>query len=179
VMLGLHPRPAARLATEFGALRGGQPPPQWYLTPRLETDLLLQNASPGALEGALGIAPEVFAATRQDFEVVFHRELGDVPFDSTFFMYDATSVTLLAMDRAIAAGNTLPLGIADAIVEVASFGGTLIRWRDFPRARAVNATGGEMYYVGLTGPVSLSADGSRAIGTTSLWAVEGGAIVDR
>ncbi|HTV24595.1 MAG TPA: ABC transporter substrate-binding protein, partial [Polyangiaceae bacterium] len=49
VMLAMHPRPAARLATELSALRGDQPLPQWYLTPRLKTELLLQNASPGAL----------------------------------------------------------------------------------------------------------------------------------
>jgi ABC-type branched-subunit amino acid transport system substrate-binding protein len=178
VMLAMHPRPAARLATELSALRGAKPLPQWYLTPRLKTELLLSNASPGALEGALGIAPEVSAETRAEFEAEFERSSGDVPFDSTFYMYDATSVTLIAMDRAAAAGNTLPDGITSAIVDVASFGGLLIRWGDFEQARAANASGSDMYYVGLTGPVILAADGSRSRGTSSLWAVEGGAIVD-
>jgi ABC-type branched-subunit amino acid transport system substrate-binding protein len=178
VMLAMHPRPAARLATELGALRGGKPLPQWFLTPRLKTELLLQNASPGVLEGALGIAPEVFAQTRQEFEVRFEQSSGDLPFDSTFYMYDATAVTLMAMDRAVAAGETLPGGIAAAIVDVAAFGGLLIRWGDFERARAANAAGNDMYYVGLTGPVILAADGSRSRGTSSLWAVENGAIVD-
>jgi ABC-type branched-subunit amino acid transport system substrate-binding protein len=178
VMLAMHPRPAARLATELSALRGAKPLPQWYLTPRLKTELLLQNASPGALEGALGIAPEVFAETRAEFEAQFERSSGDVPFDSTFYMYDATTVTLIAMDRAAVAGNTLPDGITSAIVDVASFGGLLIRWGDFEQARAANAAGREMYYVGLTGPVILAPDGSRSRGTSSLWAVEAGAIVD-
>jgi hypothetical protein len=139
---------------------------------------LLQNASPGALEGALGIAPEVFAETRGEFEARFEQSSGDVPFDSSFYMYDATSVTLIAMDRAIAAGDALPAGIAPAIVDVTSFGGLLIRWGDFEQARAANAARSDMYYVGLTGPVILAADGSRSRGTSSLWAVEGGAIVD-
>jgi ABC-type branched-subunit amino acid transport system substrate-binding protein len=178
VMLAMHPRPAARLATELSALRGAKPLPQWYLTPRLKTELLLQNASPGALEGALGIAPEVFAETRAEFEAQFERSSGDVPFDSTFYMYDATTVTLIAMDRAAAAGNTLPDGITSAIVDVASFGGLLIGWGDFEQARAANAAGSEMYYVGLTGPVILAPDGSRSRGTSALWAVEAGAIVD-
>jgi neutral amino acid transport system substrate-binding protein len=178
LMLAMHPRPAARLATELAALRGGKPLPQWYLTPRLKTELLLQNASPGALEGALGIAPEVFAETRQEFEARFEQSSGDVPFDSTFYMYDATAVTLMAMDRAAASGATLPDGIAPAIVDVASFGGLLIGWGDFEQARAANAAGNDMYYVGLTGPVILAADGSRSRGTSSLWAVENGAIVD-
>jgi ABC-type branched-subunit amino acid transport system substrate-binding protein len=39
VMLAMRPRPAARLATELAALRGTKAPPQWYLTPRLKTDL--------------------------------------------------------------------------------------------------------------------------------------------
>jgi ABC-type branched-subunit amino acid transport system substrate-binding protein len=178
VMLAMHPRPAARLATELSALRGSKPLPQWYLTPRLKTELLLQNASPGALQGALGIAPEVFADTRNEFEASFERRSGDVPFDSTFYMYDATSVMLIAMDRAVAAGNTLPDGIAPAMVNVASFGGVRIGWDGFEQARAANATGGKMQYVGLTGPVILTADGSRSLGTSSLWAVEGGTIVD-
>jgi hypothetical protein len=159
-------------------LRGSKPLPQWYLTPRLKTELLLQNASPGALQGALGVAPEVFADTRNEFEASFERRSGDIPFDSTFYMYDATSVTLIAMDRAVAAGNALPEGIAPAIVDVTSFGGARIGWDGFDQARAANATGGKLQYVGLTGPVILTADGSRRLGTSSLWAVEDGAIID-
>lgn len=179
VMLAMHPRPAARLATELSALRGNKPLPQWYLTPRLKTELLLQNASPGALEGALGVAPEVFDDTRAAFEARFEQSAKDMPFDSTFYMYDATSVMLMAMDRAVASGDTLPEGIAGAIVQVASFGGVLVRWGSFAQARAANTAGREMYYVGLTGPVILAADGSRSRGTSSPWAVAGGTIVER
>jgi branched-chain amino acid transport system substrate-binding protein len=178
VMLALHPRVAARLATEVAALRNGKPPPRWYLAPRLKTDLLLQNASPGALEGAKGVGPEVFATTRGEFESRFAQGVGDVPFDATFFMYDATAVALVAMDRARAAGAELPAGLAPAVEQVASFGGIVVRWNEFDVARRINRDGGALQYTGLTGPVILAADGSRAIGTSSIWGVENGAITD-
>jgi ABC-type branched-subunit amino acid transport system substrate-binding protein len=179
VMLAMHPRPAARLATELAALRGDVAPPQWFLTPRLKTELLLQNASPGVWRGAVGIAPEVFADTRREFETRFARRFDDLPFDSTFYFYDATAVVLIALDRSLARGQTLPNGITAAIEEVASFGGVRVDWSHCGRARELNQSGSKLQYVGLTGPVILNEDGSRSLGTSSLWGVEDGAIVER
>ncbi len=177
VMLAMQPRPAARLATELDARRGGKPAPKWFLTPRLKTELLLENASPGAFSDAVGIAPKV--ETRGDFEQRFAARWGDKPFDPTFYQYDATVVALLAMDRALARGDSLPEGIPQAIEEVASFGGVLVNWDDFGPARDLNQARSKMQFSGLTGPVILSKDGSRIIGTTSLWGVQDEAIVER
>ncbi len=179
LMLAMHPRPAARLATELSALRGSRGMPQWFLTPRLKTALLLENASPGALRDAVGIAPEVFAGTRGEFEQQFLAYSGDLPFDPTFFVYDATAVALIAIDRALAQGETLPAGVPQAIDQVASFGGVLIHWSDFAQARTANQNGSKLQYTGLTGPVILDDDGSRIIGTTSLWGVQNEAIIER
>jgi ABC-type branched-subunit amino acid transport system substrate-binding protein len=177
VMLAMQPRPAARLATELDARRGGKPPPKWFLTPRLKTRLLLENASPGAFSEAIGIAPRV--ETRGDFDQRFAARWGDHPFDPTFYQYDATVVALLAIDRALARGDSLPEGIPQAIEEVASFGGVLVDWDDFAPARDLNQARSKMQFSGLTGPVILSRDGSRIIGTTSLWGVQGEAIIER
>jgi ABC-type branched-subunit amino acid transport system substrate-binding protein len=177
VMLAMQPRPAARLATELDARRGGKPAPKWFLTPRLKTELLLENASPGAFSDAVGIAPKV--ETRGDFEQRFAARWGDKPFDPTFYQYDATVVALLAMDRALARGESLPEGIPQAIEEVASFGGVLVNWDDFGPARDLNQARSKMQFSGLTGPVILSKDGSRTIGTTSLWGVQDEAIIER
>ncbi len=179
VMLALQPRVAARLATELQVRRGSRPPPRWFLTPRLKTDLLLINASPGVFDGAVGIAPEVFRDARAEFEQRFEEESGDKPFDPTFYVYDSTAVALLAMDRALAGGDTLPEGIPAAIRQVASFGGVLLNWDDFTQARVTNRARGELQFSGLTGPVLLNTDGSRQIGTTSLWGVRDEAIVER
>jgi ABC-type branched-subunit amino acid transport system substrate-binding protein len=179
VMLAMQPRPAARLATELEARRGAEAPPQWYLTPRLKTELLLQNASPGAFSDAVGIAPQVFDETRAAFEARFRAEWGDVPFDPTFYVYDATAVALLAIDRALARGDALPDGIGAAIQEVASFGGVLLYWDDYAQARQLNQSQSKLQFSGLTGPVILAKDGSRIIGTTSLWGVQNEAIIER
>jgi ABC-type branched-subunit amino acid transport system substrate-binding protein len=178
VMLAMHPRSAAQLATELAALRGNKPPPRWYLTPRLKTELLLQNASPGALRDAVGIAPEVFADTRGDFEQRFYEASGDLPFDAAFYVYDATAVLLIALDRALGRGDELPLGVARAVEEVSSFGGRVVRWHELSLARQLNEKTDKLQYLGLTGPVILEADGSRAIGTYSTWRVEQDHIVD-
>jgi ABC-type branched-subunit amino acid transport system substrate-binding protein len=179
VMLAMQPRPAARLATELAALRGAKPAPNWFLTPRLKTELLLQNASPGAFGAAIGIAPQVFNETRAEFEQLFQEQLDDKPFDPTFYMYDATVVALLAIDRALASEKPLPEGIPQAIEEVASFGGVQVSWDGFEQARQINRAHGKMQYSGLTGPVILANDGSRIIGTTSLWGVQDEAIIER
>jgi ABC-type branched-subunit amino acid transport system substrate-binding protein len=179
VMLALQPRPAARLATELQVRRGSLPAPRWFLTPRLKTELLLVNASPGVFNGAVGIAPQVFPEARAEFEQRFEQELEDKPFDPTFYVYDATAVALLAMDRALARGDTLPEGIPAAIREVASFGGVLLNWDDFEQARSTNQAQSKLQFSGLTGPVILAADGSRIIGTTSLWGVQDEAIIER
>jgi neutral amino acid transport system substrate-binding protein len=177
VMLALQPRPAARLATELDARRGGTPAPKWFLTPRLKTELLLENASPGAFSDAVGIAPEV--ETRGDFEQRFAARWGDKPFDPTFYQYDATVVALLAIDRALARGDTLPESIPQAIEDVASFGGVLVNWDDFAAARDLNQARSKLQFSGLTGPVILAKDGSRIIGTTSVWGVQNEAIIER
>jgi neutral amino acid transport system substrate-binding protein len=177
VMLAMQPRPAARLATELDARRGDKPPTHWFLTPRLKTQLLFQNASPGAFSEAVGIAPKV--ETRGDFDQRFAARWGDHPFDPTFYQYDATVVALLAIDRALARGDSLPEGIPRAIEEVASFGGVLVDWDDFAPARDLNQARSKMQFSGLTGPVILSKDGSRIIGTTSLWGVQDEAIIER
>jgi len=179
VMLAMQPRPAARLATELEARRGGKTPPKWFLTPRLKTDLLLQNASPGAFRGAVGVAPQVLEGTRGEFEQFFAEREGDTPFDPTFYVYDATVVALLAIDRALASGSSLPEGLAQAIQEVTSFGGVLVGWEGFAQARELNASHSKLQFSGLTGPVILLNDGSRSIGTTSLWGVQDEAIVER
>lgn len=179
VMLALQPRVAARLATELQVRRGSRPLPRWFLTPRLKTELLLVNASPGVFSAAVGIAPEVFPEARAEFELRYEQESGDKPFDPTFYVYDSTAVALLAMDRALAGGDTLPEGIPAAIRQVASFGGVLLNWDDFAQARATNQAQGKLQFSGLTGPVLLNTDGSRQIGTTSLWGVHNEAIVER
>ena len=114
-----------------------------------------------------------------EFEQRFEQSSGDKPFDPTFYVYDATAVALLAMDRALARGGTLPEGIPAAIRQVTSFSGLLLNWDDFEQARSTNQGQGNLYFSGLTGPVILNADGSRQIGTTSLWGVRDEAIVER
>jgi ABC-type branched-subunit amino acid transport system substrate-binding protein len=179
VMLAMQPRPAARLATELEARRSGKPPPKWYLTPRLKTELLLQNASPGAFRDAVGVAPEVLDGTRGEFEQFFAEREGDKPFDPTFYVYDATVVALLAIDRALGRGDSLPEGIPQSIQDVTAFGGVLVGWQGFAQARELNANHSKLQFSGLTGPVILQNDGSRRIGTTSLWGVQDEAIIER
>jgi hypothetical protein len=115
----------------------------------------------------------------REFEQRFEQHSGDKPFDPTFYVYDATVVALLAIDRALARGDALPEGLPKAIQEVASFGGVLVDWEGFAQARELNQNGAKMQYSGLTGPVILAKDGSRIIGTTSLWGVQDEAIVER
>jgi len=75
------------------------PRPKLFLSPLLKTDLLLQNAAPEALEGAMGVAPKIFDTSDKFPQAFGARWLGDQPLEGAFFYYDALAMIAFALER--------------------------------------------------------------------------------
>jgi ABC-type branched-subunit amino acid transport system substrate-binding protein len=175
VILAASPRTGAILVNEFDALSSKKP--RWFLSPLLKTDLLVQNVAQQALEGALGVAPKIYEAG-EDFPQAFsNRWQGDQPLEGAYFYYDAMALLAVALEKAKASGDETP-DLSRALLDAAGPPGEGVRWDALEVGLARVADGEDLYYTGLTGPLSLEACGSRSTGTTSNWTVRQGTIVN-
>jgi ABC-type branched-subunit amino acid transport system substrate-binding protein len=173
VILAASPRAAAILVNEFDALSSKKP--RWFLSPLLKTELLVQNVAPQALEGALGVAPGIYEAD-QNFQMLFsQRWEGDAPLEGAYFYYDA--MALLAITLAKAASDPA-VALSDAMRDAAGPPGEAIKWDELEVGIERQLKGDDLYYSGLTGPLTLEPCGARSTGITTSWTVQNGAIVD-
>jgi ABC-type branched-subunit amino acid transport system substrate-binding protein len=187
VILAASPRAAAIVVNEFDALSSKRP--HWYLSPLLKTQLLVQNVAPQALEGASGVAPKITERGADFPEAFSARWLGDQPLEGAYFYFDAVVLLAAALAKAEYANVDGDVSLADLTAAMldASATGEIMSWDEldvgFPRLSA----GGQQYYSGLTGPLTLTTFGptgakrtcgKRSIGQTSNWTVVNGVIVD-
>lgn len=172
VVLAASPRAGAILVNEFDALSSKKP--QWFLSPLLKTELLVQNVAPQALEGALGVAPGIYERDGGFPEAFSMRWQGDEPLEGAYFYYDAMALLAMALGRA-AKDDTLTLD--DALLAAAKPIGEPVSWDGIEDGLARIHRGKLLYYSGLTGPLRLQACGSRASGLTTDWTVTQGTIV--
>jgi branched-chain amino acid transport system substrate-binding protein len=175
VILATSPRTAAHVVNEFEI--SSAIPPRWVLSPVLKTDLLVKNVVPGALEGALGVAPKIYDSTTA-FPIAFGQSWqGDAPLEGAYFYYDAMSLISLALEKT-PAGATVQDFEAN-ILDVASPPGVAVSWNELESGMQQISAGSPVYYSGLTGPMLLATCGSRQIGATATWVVTDGKIVNR
>lgn len=172
VILAASPRAAAILVNEFDALSEQQP--HWFLSPLLKTELLVQNVAPQALEGALGVAPKIYDHGDAFPTAFSQRWMGDSPLEGAYFYYDA--MALLAV--ALAKDDPADPNLSRAMLDAAGPPGEGVRWDELEVGLKRLADGDDLYYTGLTGPLSLERCGSRSTGATENWTVEQGEITD-
>jgi ABC-type branched-subunit amino acid transport system substrate-binding protein len=175
VILAASPRAAAILVNEFDALSTKKP--RWFLSPLLKTELLVQNVAPQALEGAFGIAPKIYEHGQEFPQAFSRRWQGDEPLEGAYFYYDAMALLSLALAKAKASGEAEP-DLARAMLDAAGPPGEGVKWDTLQSGLKQVAQGDDLYYTGLTGPLTLQVCGSRSTGATSDWTVQQGRIVD-
>jgi len=173
VILAASPRAGAIVVNEFDALSSMRP--HWFLSPLLKTDLLLQNVAPQALEGALGVAPKIYELGDEFPKKFSERWLGDEPLEGAYFYYDAMALLAVALSKSTQGGGDEP-DLGKAMLAATARAGERIGWDDIGVRRLRG--GNQLFYSGLTGPLSLEPCGARSIGDTSDWTVQQGAIVD-
>lgn len=146
-------------------------PPQWLLTPRLKSTLLLINTPVGALEGAYGVSLRIPARVCDDaleadcFSGAMQEAWGTEAFESAYFMYDAAAVVLIALERVWkeSSGVVAQADLREAIFKTTERGGVRIGWNEFSTAVAA---GGNVQYSGVTGSIVLTPSGLRIGGET-------------
>jgi len=177
VVLATSPRTAALVVNEFDAVTRTRL--NWYLSPLLKTDLLVQNVSPAALNGARGVAPKIYETT-DTFRLAFQRRwAGDQPLEGAYFYYDAIALVALALQVALPAdaGAIAPDVFKQSVLGSAETTGEVVTWDTIESGLKSSSEGKRVYYSGLTGPMVLNQCGARKIGTYSTFTVEGGKIV--
>jgi ABC-type branched-subunit amino acid transport system substrate-binding protein len=176
-ILSATPRGASLLVNELRFLEDA--PARWYLSPRLKTQLLLENVAPRALAGATGVTPRIFASGPAFPTAFAARWSGDPPLDGAFFYYDAMALLAFGLERAQLADGQI--GAASVRAGIAAStgnrgeGGT---WNQIAFSLQRLRMGDDMNYSGLTGPILLEACGDRRTGESSRWTVHDGDIVE-
>ncbi|MES1176409.1 MAG: ABC transporter substrate-binding protein [Myxococcales bacterium] len=178
VVLATSARAGALLVNEFDALSSGHL--RWFLSPQLKTELLVANVAPDALEGALGVAPQIFD-TSSDFPDAFAREWGgDRPLEGAYFYYDAVALLSFALQKAATEPGSVTLAeLSDIVRDVAKSPGEYQKWNEVEIGLSRIREGDDIYYTGLTGPMLLGQCGDRLQGMKTDFAVENGRIVDK
>jgi ABC-type branched-subunit amino acid transport system substrate-binding protein len=182
ILLAMNPLPAARLINEVAV--SDARPREWFLGPRLKSDVFLLNVVPGTLEGALGVSPETLLNQEAFSERFALAWDGDTPLEGAHFSYDAAALAFTAIDRLRRSSEDddlsprdLSAALEQTVLELAEFGGTIVHWDDLQEAIERNDAGRKWQLSGVTGPMVLAPDGARRSGSTAAWSVEGDQIV--
>jgi ABC-type branched-subunit amino acid transport system substrate-binding protein len=180
VLLAADPISGARIVNDLSVLFPSANR-RWYFSPTLKTSSFVANAFSEKIEGAVGVAPSIFAST-DAFEADFTSAWnGDVPLDGAFYYYDALSLVALSIERAwTVAGQQDPSfeELRDSVRAVAHTFGTVTEWNQLPGALDLIRAGQTTYYTGLSGPILLESQGVRQMGTAAFWDVVGGKLVN-
>ena len=178
IVLSAPPRVAAWVANEVYVTFSAKV--NWYLSPLLKTEVLIQNAAPGALNGAKGVAPKIFERKETFSRTFEERWDGDVPLEGAYFYFDAVILAAYALQLASSKddGAVSAEAFKDAMVSVTRPVGITTSWNELDRGLEAIAKEQPVYYAGVTGPVNFDACGARRIGAYRSWSVRAGKIVD-
>jgi branched-chain amino acid transport system substrate-binding protein len=169
-VLSATPRASALLVNELRFL--DQSRTHWFLSPLLKTQLLLENVTPQALEGASGVTPKI-PDSGPDFPARFAvRWSGDTPVDGAYFYYDAMALLAFGLQRAALVDQQLGASAVRAGI-AASTGnrGESGTWNQIPVSLRRLREGFDMNYSGLTGPILLQDCGDRRSGESASWSI--------
>jgi ABC-type branched-subunit amino acid transport system substrate-binding protein len=175
IVLATAPTSGALFVNEFYA--ASEKRIRLFLSPLLKTELFVENVGPEALEGALGVAPNIYD-TKDAFPRAFaERWLGDHPLEGAYYYFDAMALLGLALEKAAQTpANGAPLSLYDAVLAVAAPPGIGVNWDELSSGLSNIAQSHATYYTGLTGPMLMDSCGQRLRGVTTTWAVRSGII---
>jgi branched-chain amino acid transport system substrate-binding protein len=176
IVLSAPPTTAAWVASE--AYLTFRAKVNWYLSPLLKTDLLIQNAAPGALDGARGVAPKLFE-TEDGFAQAFKERAHDIPLEGAYFYFDAVVLAAYALQLASSTdeGAISAEAFKNALLTIARPVGITTTWTELDKGLDGIAAKQSVYYTGLTGPMQFDACGARRIGAFSNWSIRAGRII--
>ncbi len=135
----------------------------WFLSPPLLNETFITDMPEDVMNGALGIGPSV--ASENDAKALAARmleESGTQPFEESFFYYDAMALLMLATESAFQELGTVPdrESIRTHMSRVSRPPGLKIAWDELPLGLETLRLGEAVDYAGITGNLSISADGT-------------------
>jgi branched-chain amino acid transport system substrate-binding protein len=136
----------------------------WYFGPNALTSVLLANAPPGLLEGAVGIGPSF--ANKKDAKALgqeFQDRFDDVPFALSYYYYDAVALAALAIETAyVRNGSQVPTPdqVYGVVRAVASGPGQKIGWNKLADGLGLIRSGQGIDYDGISGALTIGATGT-------------------
>jgi ABC-type branched-subunit amino acid transport system substrate-binding protein len=170
-VLALLPPAASSLVFALTAIGALEDPTRFYLSPTLHTPALLATIPRGALAGAKGVAPGTVAGAAE-FAAAFRARWQDGPLDDAYAFYDAGAVASLALARAVARDGAVDRDtLHQHVMAVTRAGQTRVLWNEIDRGIALVATGQEVEYLGLQGPLQFDLSGQTPEANTKWWKV--------
>lgn len=171
LVLIVDPITGARLMSDWRLLGGGG---RIYLAPNLMTEVFVDQAPAGSLEGAVGVSP---LSGDQDgtFAQAYEEFTGSAPAQSAYFYFDAMALMALALEKAGPDGDGD--AVRAALAEVSSPPGTPVRWDELGRALDLVRQGEDVDYAGASGAVDLDARGDLLLDQVEFWTVRASQIV--
>lgn len=145
---------------------------QWYLSPPLETPVLIENTYKGACEGAIGIGIQVHDEA-EEFIEQYQARWNDSPIDGAYYYYDAVALLALSLERAFQAEGKIAFETVQQMIrQTAKPLGIQIRWDHISEGLAHIREGQSVHYSGLTGSVVFDEYGQQVIAPMKIWKVE-------
>jgi ABC-type branched-subunit amino acid transport system substrate-binding protein len=172
-LLLAQPESASSLVYALTAIGALADPGRWYLSPTLHTPQFLEAIPRGALHGARGVSPGTVAGTA-DFRASFTARWQEPPLDDAYAFYDAGAIAVLAIQRALQEGPTIPTGtgLSRQLVAVTGVGGARIGWNQIGRGLELLRQGQQVQYIGLTGQIQFDDVGKTLTVSTKWWSIE-------
>ncbi|WP_435195497.1 ABC transporter substrate-binding protein [Natronomonas sp. EA1] len=136
---------------------------QYYGAESTVADSIIENTSPGSMNGMLGITESapVDQESYQQFKSDFESKYGSTPTVWSAYAYDAITVSAISAEAAVRAdGEVTQEGLANVVRDVTRPEGTKVY--SFAEAKAELAGGAsatEINYEGVSGPVDLDENG--------------------
>ncbi|HEY3450036.1 MAG TPA: ABC transporter substrate-binding protein [Myxococcales bacterium] len=175
LVLITDPITGAQLVSDWRLLGGTG---RIYLAPNLMTQVFVQQAPAGALEGAVGVSP-LSGDPDGAFAEAYEAFTGDPPAQSAYFYYDALALLALALEKARHDAGGEPTGdqIRAAVAQVANPPGEPVRWDQLGRALELLRQGADVDYVGASGAMDFDGKGDVVLEHVEYWSVRASEIV--
>jgi branched-chain amino acid transport system substrate-binding protein len=175
VVLIAYPQMGAAVVNEAAAIGGRW---SWHLSHTLYSDVFARNVAPGITNRMVGVTPAVPMTDVGPFSTDFSgRWPGEAPLVTTYFVYDALAVLLLAIEDAAQSANTGQLPSAAEISShlrsvSANSSGRKVAWYELAHGLELVREKSAINYRGVSGSVDFDTNGEVPPGLVQLWSVQ-------
>ncbi len=145
---------------------------KWFLSPPLETSVLLNNTDKGAFDGAIGIGIKVHDES-QDFKSSFQSRWKDMPIDGAYYYYDAMCLLALALEKTVIQNNGKIEfeNLQQMLRQTARPLGMQVQWNRIEQGLSAIRKGDTIHYSGLTGSIIFDDFGQQIISPMKVWQI--------